>query len=65
MTKKINLDEVRQLSWATDYIFGYETDNSCGDPDCCGGPFFNKKDYEEALEDLLKFGLEYDPTKDD
>lgn len=56
----LNLTQLQELKWAVDTVFGYETDNGCGDPECCGDPYCNREDYLEALEDLKKFGIEYD-----
>jgi len=56
----LNLTQLQELSWAIDYVVGYETDNGCGDPECCGGPYYNRKDFLEGLNTLKKFGIEYD-----
>jgi len=56
----LNLTQLQELKWAIDYVVGYETDNSCSDPDCCGGPYYEREDYLECLETLKKFGIEYD-----
>lgn len=57
---KIDLTELQELQWAIDYVVGYETDNSCGDPECCGGPYYEREDYLESLKTLKKFGLRYE-----
>ena len=55
----LKLDELQELNWAIDYVTGYLTDNSCSDPECCGGPYFFYEDYLENLEIMKKFGIDY------
>ncbi len=56
----LTLEELQELNWAIDYVTGYLTDNSCGDPECCGGPYYNYDDYLENLEVMHKFGIYYE-----
>ena len=57
---KLNLTQLQELMRAIDYVVGYETDTSCGDPECCGGPYFDRDDYQEELEVLKQFGITYE-----
>lgn len=54
-----NLEELTAIKYALDDLHGYETDNSCGDPDCCGGPFYTFDQFEDAKNVLLKYGIKY------
>lgn len=53
------IKELQELEYALSNVIGYLTDNSCSDPDCCGGPFYTNEDYEEGLNTLFKFGIDY------
>ena len=53
------LEELQELQDALNDVIGYLTDNSCGDPDCCGGLYYTSKDYESGLSTLFKFGIDY------
>lgn len=57
----LNLDAVREVNYAIDDLYGYLTDNSCGDPDCCGGPYYTEEDFKRASAILLKHGIEFAP----
>ena len=54
--------QLSDLADAIGNITGYLSDNSCGDPDCCGGPFYDKDQYDEGLKILESFGLRFDPS---
>ena len=54
--------QLSDLEDAIGNITGYLSDNSCGDPDCCGGPFYDKDQYDEGLKMLESFGLRFDPS---
>lgn len=54
--------QLSDLADAIGNITGYLSDNSCGDPDCCGGPFYDKDQYDEGLKMLESFGLRFDPS---
>lgn len=55
----LDLQAVTEIRWALDDIYGYETDNCCGDPDCCGGPYYTIEQFEDAKNVLLKYGIKY------
>ena len=55
--KYLTVYELQELSYALEDVYGYLTDNSCSDPDCCGGPFYEVEQYEEGLKVLEKFGI--------
>lgn len=55
----LTLRELQELEHAISYVTGYLTDTSCGDPECCGGPYYDYDDYLENLEVMKKFGIEY------
>lgn len=55
----MDLARAQTLHDALGEIIGYETDNSCSDPDCCGGPFHQFEDYQTAILTLKDFGLKY------
>jgi len=57
----MNLQEMQEVINAMNDIVGYETDTSCGDPECCGGPYYEREDYEAAIVFLRRFGIEYEP----
>lgn len=57
----MNLQEMQEAINAMNDIVGYETDTSCGDPECCGGPYYEREDYEAAILFLRRFGIEYEP----
>lgn len=56
----LNLEQLTELLYAMQDVHGYMTDNSCGDPDCCGGPFYTEAGYDAAAEIMHKYGLSYD-----
>jgi hypothetical protein len=53
----LSLNELLELRDAVADICGFFTDNSCSDPDCCGGPFYTDEDYQHGSEILAKYGL--------
>lgn len=53
------VSELQELKEALSDVIGYLTDNSCGDPDCCGGPYYTSEEYESGLNTLFKFGIDY------
>lgn len=54
------LEGLQELQDALSDVIAYLADNSCGDPDCCDGPYYTKEEYERGLGILFKFGIEYD-----
>ena len=54
--------QLSDLADAIGNITGYLSDNSCGDPYCCGEPFYDKDQYDEGLKMLESFGLRFDPS---
>ena len=62
MAQKMNIEALRALSWAIDDMIGYLADNSCGDPDCCGGPFYDETQFDHGIAVLGALGIEYDPN---
>lgn len=62
VTSKLSLDELNKLSWAIEEMVGYLTDNSCSDPECCGGPYYTEQDFKEAESLLKRYNLEWDGT---
>lgn len=56
---KLTYEEVDELKWALSDIEGYLTDNSCGDPDCCSGPYYTAQEFNEAVTTLNKFNLDF------
>lgn len=50
-----------ELKYALGDVLDYLTDNSCGDPDCCGEPYVDQKSYEDGVETLRKYGITFDP----
>ena len=61
--KELSLSNLQELRYAIDDIVGYETDNSCGDPDCCGGPYYEKEDFDRGVRRLAGYGLKYVPSE--
>lgn len=59
--KIVDIDDLQRLSDALSDVTGFLTDNSCSDPDCCGGPFYEVEQYEDGLKVLAEFGLEFRP----
>ena len=55
--KNLNLEDLFALRDAIRDVTDYVTDNSCSDPDCCGGPFSSVEDYEEGERTLASYGL--------
>ena len=55
---KLNIEQMRELEYALYDVVGYMTDNSCGDKDCCGGPFYTLEGYQAGVEVLAKYGLD-------
>lgn len=51
--------ELTEIKYALDDLHGYETDNSCSDPDCCGEPFYTIEQFEDAKAVLSKYGITY------
>lgn len=56
----LDLDQLTELLYAMHDVHGYLTDNSCSDPDCCGGPLYTEADYDAAAQIMHKYGLSYD-----
>lgn len=54
----ITLLQLQILQDAIGDMVGYLTDNSCSDPDCCGGPFYTKECRDRAAKILAEYGLE-------
>ena len=57
--------EIWALREALFDLTGYVADNSCNDPDCCGGPYYEKADLERAEALLAKYGIEWNGKTDD
>lgn len=53
----LSLEAAQEVSYAIDYIIGHATDNSCADPDCCGGPYYDDATAAEYAEILLAWGI--------
>lgn len=53
----LSLQAAQEVSWAIDYIVGHATDNSCGDLDCCGGPYYDDDTAAEYAKTLLAWGI--------
>lgn len=60
MINPVSLRKLRELEWAISNLVGYICDNSCGDPECCGGPFYTEEDFREAEQILRDVGLAWD-----
>lgn len=60
----INLDDLQRLQWAISDVVGFETDNSCGDPECCGGPLYDHDEFADGLKVMAEFGLTYTGVPD-
>lgn len=60
--RKLNINELNSLRFALDDVIGYLADNSCGDPDCCGGPYYERADFEGGVCVLNQFGLTVDES---
>jgi hypothetical protein len=58
--RTLTTDELNKLRDATDIMLLYLGDNSCGDPECCGGPYYTLVDYEAGLKVLNELGLHYE-----
>lgn len=58
---KLTCGELMTLQDTLSSMTGYLTDNSCSDPDCCGGPFYQETDFEAGVQLLAEYGLEYVP----
>ncbi len=58
--REINISDLNNLQHALSDIIGYLSDNSCGDPECCGGPYYEKSDFERGEATLASFGLKWD-----
>lgn len=56
----LSLGELQDLEAGLADVIGYLTDNSCCDPDCCGGPYYSGKDFDEGVAILKKYGIKYD-----
>jgi len=54
----MTLAELQRLKFAISDVEGYLTDNSCSDPDCCGGPFYERDEYDRGAAVMREFGLE-------
>lgn len=53
-----DIDALQMLRDAINDVVGYLTDNSCTDPDCCGGPYYTEHEYFSGLQELRKYGIE-------
>lgn len=57
--KPVDINGLNRLRYALDDVIGYLADNSCGDPECCGGPYYEKEDFDRGTDILAEFGLKY------
>jgi hypothetical protein len=57
MLRELDIGELNDLRAALDDVIGYLADNSCGDPDCCGGPYYERPDFEDGVRTLEAFGM--------
>ena len=57
----VDLNQLQMIQHAISDIVEYETDNSCGDPECCGGPWGSKEASDEGIDLLRKYGIVYTP----
>jgi hypothetical protein len=57
--RNININQLNALHQACSDMLGYLSDNSCSDPDCCGGPYYEKEDFEHGQDTLRTFGLRF------
>ena len=55
--RELDINELQALYSALGEITGYLTDNSCSDPDCCGGPFYELSEFESGVDVLEQYGL--------
>ena len=45
MMTEEEINELIHLRDAIDTVLGYISDNSCGDPECCGGPYYSDEEF--------------------
>lgn len=57
--------EISAIRNALDDFIGYVSDNSCADPDCCGGPYYEQSDFDNAAALLAKYGIEWNGKTDE
>lgn len=55
--RHLTISEINALKWAVDDVLGYLSDNSCSDPDCCGGPFYEIEQFRDGVKVMEGFGL--------
>ena len=55
--RELDINELQALYSALGEITGYLTDNSCSDPDCCGGPFYELSEFDAGVDMLEQYGL--------
>ena len=53
----LSLEAAQNVREAIDYIVGHATDNSCGDPDCCGERYYDDDTAAEYVETLAAWGI--------
>jgi hypothetical protein len=58
--RTLTLDELNKLRYAAEDMLLYLGDNSCSDPDCCGGPYYTVEEFNEGRKVLNQLGLDYD-----
>lgn len=58
----LDINDLNRLTHALQDVLGYLGDNSCGDPDCCGGPYYEREQYDEGLKVMADYGLTVDAT---
>lgn len=54
----LKLTDLPEIVEAVSSVYGYKTDNSCSDPDCCGGPLYTEDEYDRGINLLRGFGIE-------
>jgi hypothetical protein len=59
MMVDIDLAQLNAIQQAASDMLGFLSDNSCGDPECCGGPYYEKADFERGDELLRSLGLRF------
>ena len=51
--------EIWALRNALDDFTGFVSDNSCSDPECCGGPFYTVEEFDRAETLLASYGIKW------
>ena len=58
--RQIDINDLNRINHALADVIGYLSDNSCGDPECCGGPYYEEGHFDDGVAILEEYGFTVD-----